>query len=400
MERICHGNQVICYGAGAAGDLARMLSESGGRRAFIVCTPSFAGRFRSGAWQPGIPFVLFSEFQPNPLYESVVKGVRLFQEEGCDCIVSIGGGSAIDVAKCINLFAALPQGTEDFLAQPLERVAVPHLCIPTTAGTGSESTRFAVIYAQGKKQSVTSAACIPDRVLLDPELLLTLPADQKKASSLDALCQAIESYWSVHSSPESQHFARQAIRLILGNLLEYLNGAPQSAAAMLLGANLAGRAIDLTQTTAAHAMSYQITSKLGLPHGRAAAICLPAVWEYLLAHPERCVDERGGGYLNRVTVELAGILGLAQPEEGPARMREILYALEMQPDISLSEQELSRLAGSVNPVRLRNFPVSLREADLYDLYSRVFAGTGQEEAGLLARRGQGYLKRCAGMTAG
>ncbi len=137
-----------------------------------------------------VPMVRFTDFQPNPCYESVVEGVKRYREEDCDSIIAVGGGSAMDVAKCIKLYAYLPgdgaNGT--WLKAKLLHNNIPFLAMPTTAGTGSEATRYAVIYYDGIKQSVTSENCIPEVVLMDPNSLKTLPLYQKKATLCDDLC--------------------------------------------------------------------------------------------------------------------------------------------------------------------------------------------------------------------
>lgn len=128
-----------------------------------------------------IKIVQFSDYQPNPLYESIVKGIKVFHREKCDAIIAVGGGSAIDVAKCIKLYSNMSgDGADgDYLKQKIIPNDIPFLVIPTTAGTGSEATRYAVIYYKDKKQSITSESCIPSAVLLDPQALKTLSLYQK-----------------------------------------------------------------------------------------------------------------------------------------------------------------------------------------------------------------------------
>ncbi len=130
--------------------------------------------FRDLPIKLGVKIVPFDQFKPNPDYESVVKGVRVYKINGCDAIAAIGGGSAMDVAKCIKMFATLDEG-QNYLEQEIIPNKIPFLAVPTTAGTGSEATRFAIVYYQGKKQSVTDESCIPDAVVMDPSVLKTLP---------------------------------------------------------------------------------------------------------------------------------------------------------------------------------------------------------------------------------
>ena len=191
----------------------------GKKKLFLVCDSSlqFLEKFNNKLNEIRTPMIRFSDFRPNPLYESVLEGVKLFRETGCDSIMAVGGGSTIDVAKCIKLYASNPGTGKQGEWLKVEAIPndIPFLAMPTTAGTGSEATRYAVIYYDGKKQSITSESIIPESVLLDASVLETLPLYQKKATMCDALCHAIESFWSVNSTEESREYSRQAVRGVL-----------------------------------------------------------------------------------------------------------------------------------------------------------------------------------------
>ena len=125
-------------------------------------------------------YVFFDHFDSNPQYDSVCEGVRVFNDNCCDAIVAVGGGSSMDVAKCIKLYCRMDSG-RNYLEQDCIDTGIPIVAIPTTAGTGSESTRFAVIYYQGAKQSVNHLSIIPDYAILEPKVLKTLPDYQNVA---------------------------------------------------------------------------------------------------------------------------------------------------------------------------------------------------------------------------
>ena len=141
---------------------------------------------------------------------------------------------------------------------------------------------------------------------------------------------------------------------------------------MLKAANLAGQAINITQTTAAHAMSYKLTSLFGLPHGRAVAVCLPYVWQYMLEHPEHCVDARGQAYLQETLADISREIGCSNPKDGPKRMAGLYTAFfqEEMPE-NFRMEELDLLATSVNPVRLKNNPVALSSEAIHSLYRGI-----------------------------
>lgn len=318
-----------------------------------------------------VPYVYFNGFSSNPLYQSVVDGVRIFHQEKCDMIIAVGGGSAIDVAKCIKLYSHMDEQA-NFLEQEMIENSIPLMAIPTTAGTGSESTRFAVIYYNGEKQSISHESIIPDYVILDPELLSSLPLYQKKSTVMDALCQAIESMWSVNSTEESKGYSKRAITMILNNLDAYLAGESKSNEKILKASNLAGQAINITQTTAAHAMSYKITSLFGLPHGHAVALCLPHVWKYMNGHLDRCIDPRGADYLEGGLREIALNMGVNSSEKAVEYFKEIMGKMGLGIDIKIDEVQLTLLASSVNPVRLKNNPVRLEAGVLRGMYGEIF----------------------------
>jgi len=358
--------QQILWGISSLSD-----ALSGSRKVLLVCDSSYpfisiGPQVESAISGVGSPLLKFSDFASNPLEESVLKGVDLFTKEACDTLVAVGGGSSIDVAKCIKLYAKAPE--------------TKLIAIPTTAGTGSESTRFAVIYAQGKKQSITDDCIVPDFAILEPSVLESLPLYQKKCTMMDALCQGLESWWSVNSTDASRTISRRAVQMILSNWCEYLaSGGPtfglegwseaepgrkvSAPAAIMEAANLAGQAICITQTTAPHAFSYKLTSMYGLPHGHAVAICLPEIWDFMLANIEKCSDPRGAQYLQGVFEEISQLIT-------PKGFRALLAELKLTAP-STAEGDIAILAASVNPIRLANNPVPISQQEAGEIYSRI-----------------------------
>lgn len=344
----------------------------GSRRVFLVCDGSWpylniGPAVEAAVAGIGSPVLKFSDFGSNPLYESVCKGVEEFNASGCDTIVAVGGGSSIDVAKCIKLFCRMTPGTL-FLKQPFEDTGVKLIAIPTTAGTGSESTRYAVAYYNGEKQSITHQSIIPDYAVLEPSVLDSLPLYQKKCTMMDAFCQAIESWWSVNATPASRELSRKAIGLIMANWKAYIlgcsGGAASAAAAIMRAANLAGQAINITQTTAPHAFSYKLTSLFGLPHGHAVALCLPAIWEFMLSK-------------NRLDCfsDIAHAMGAETPEDAISLFRSMMSRMELDFGSWYKAQTdvLNILASSVNPIRLANNPVPISEPEALEIYSKILS---------------------------
>lgn len=312
-----------------------------------------------------IPHVEFSGFTPNPLYEQVCKGIELFNRHQCELIVAVGGGSTIDVAKCIKLYCRMDKSV-NYLVQETFDSGVTMIAIPTTAGTGSESTCHAVIYFKDEKQSISHASILPNYAVLEPSVLKTLPIYQKKCTMLDALCQAIEAWWSINSTDESKEYSRKAIVTIRKNWEEYIfDNLDKASEKIMTAANYAGRAINITATTAVHAMSYKITALYKLPHGHAVAVCMPEVWKYMLDHMGDCVDKRGKEYLKIILDQIAEIMDLSYFEFMLEKM-EMSYPIARDRD-----QELDVLTQAVNLERLRNNPITLSSNDLRDMYRRI-----------------------------
>jgi alcohol dehydrogenase class IV len=145
-------------------------------------------------------YILFSEYEPNPDLNHILDGLSEFKKNGCDGIVAIGGGSCIDVAKAIKLASDQRLGIRNL--EDSVYVDLPFMAIPTTAGSGSEATRYSVYYKDGMKQSLSNQCLLPDRVVLSSMLLMSQPDYIKKASLLDALSQAIESAWSISATEQ------------------------------------------------------------------------------------------------------------------------------------------------------------------------------------------------------
>ena len=367
--------QVIYNGISHLGE-----ALEGTTKVFVVCDSSYPFlNIKHDIENMGTPHVLFSDFTPNPLYDQVCKGVDLFQITKCDSILAVGGGSAIDVAKCIKLAVLAKEGNAS-LIPPLVSTRVecdgskiPFIAIPTTAGTGSESTHNAVMYYEGAKQTVTNDGVLPDYAILEPSVLKTLPLYQKKCTMMDALCQGIESWWSVNSTEESYEYSRKTIELIMENWRNYIfDNDDEAAAQIMLGANYGGKAINITQTTAAHAMSYKITSLYGLPHGHAVAVCLPEIWEYMLNNLDKCIDKRGSDYLLDIFMDIAHAMGCENPHQAIVCLRHMMVDMELWNPVSdRKEDDLLMLSASVNLVRLKNNPIELKDKTIRYLYDTI-----------------------------
>lgn len=362
-------------------NLPKILKEVGCKKLFLVIDSSYPflnikNAIESLAVEGKVKF---SDFTPNPLYEQVCNGIALLKTSQCDTILAVGGGSAIDVAKCIKLAVLAKEDNAAIIPPlvsqrlPIDGSKIPFISIPTTAGTGSESTHNAVMYYEGAKQTVTNDSVLPDYAILEPSVLKTLPLYQKKCTMMDALCQGIESWWSINSTDESKVYSKKTVELVMANWRRYIfENDEEAAAQIMLAANFGGRAINITQTTAPHAMSYKITSLYGLPHGHAVAVCLPEVWHYMIKHLEECIDKRGSEYLSLIFDDVAHTLGANTPLEAISVFREMMKEMGLGNPVSDNrETDIDLLSSSVNPVRLKNNPIRIDTDSSKNLYSSI-----------------------------
>ena len=322
-----------------------------------------------------VKIIHFTDYHPNPDYESIKKGINIWNTEKCNEIIAVGGGSAIDVAKCVKLFVNM-NPNENYLTQNIIPSDIPFLAIPTTAGSGSEATQFAVVYYEGNKYSVDNESALPNAVFFDACSLQNLPEYQKKSTLLDALCHAIEASWSLKATIESQIYANEAIKLIFANKDSFVKKNPdlQCCAYMLYAAHLAGKSINISRTTAGHAMSYKLTSLYNLAHGHAAALCVARIWPYMINLSQ------GNDDLTKIFKNIASAMNCKTVEEACTKFRNILIDWNLNKTLGSTnkknfDNEVELLASSVNVQRLSNNPIKISEDDMKMLYRKILTGT-------------------------
>ena len=373
--------QAVFRGESGYSQLERYIIEKNSRGVFIVCGKSFQGLrtgefFRSFEQRTGIKTVYFTGFTPNPTYEEAAAGVAAFRASGCDIIIGAGGGSAMDTAKCVKLFAEMPDD-KPYVEQETVPNHIPLIAIPTTAGTGSEATKYAVIYYKGEKFSVTDDSAVPEAVLLDGALLKGLPDYHRKSAMLDALCHGIESFWSVNSTAESRELSAKAIQMILGYRIRYIGGNTAAEEVMLEAAYIAGQAINITATTAGHAMSYKLTSLYGMAHGHAAALCAAADYRFMLENLQKCSDPRGAGSVEKILTSLVHVFHSSDTGALADFLAGLPETLGLRLPEAASTADIPLLVSSVNAGRLKNNPVQPDSSDLARMYTEILGGKNE-----------------------
>jgi alcohol dehydrogenase class IV len=277
----------IVTGRGAFNQLASCASRFG-RNVLVVTGRSamrkagITDRAIKSLEAAGCSVALFQDVPPEPSLDSVDAGLTLLREGGADGVVGIGGGSVMDVAKAIGGLARSSDTTEaHFAGKALPDEGVPIIAIPTTAGTGAEVTRNSVLShpTEPMKQSIRGDVLMPTVAIVDPELTVHMPPEVTARSGMDALTQAIESYWSIHATPITEPLALSAIDLVSRNLLRAFDDGDDLDAreAMTYGSLSAGMAFANSRLGAVHGMAHPLGIRHHIPHGEVCAILLPHV---------------------------------------------------------------------------------------------------------------------------
>lgn len=361
--------------------LSLIINEFDVKKVFLVCGKSFEKQEYSFPFyeflnKNKICLTKFSEFESNPKIEDVIKGVHIFNEDDYNLIIVSGGGSSIDVAKCIKLFSDEKNLKNYKNREKYINVNIPLLVIPTSAGSGSESTQFAVVYENNIKLSIDTKYILPNYVFLIPYSLKNLSLYQKKATLLDAFCQAFESYWSISSNDESKKYSSIAIKLLLknDNYLKYLLYYDFNIYNdIILASNYAGKAINITRTTAPHAMSYKLTELYSIPHGIAVALSFIQVLNFTINNIDKCIDYRGKQYFLNVLNELCVLFNVDNNNDLFNKIYDIIYnKFEIRnPTTNNFNEHINILVNSVNIERLSNNPIEIKKNNLQEFYKNI-----------------------------
>jgi alcohol dehydrogenase class IV len=256
----------IIFGEGTVSRLPGEIKQLSGSKVLIVTSngmperPSVKEIF-SCLNKAGMNYAIYSSAPPEPSADDVSKCRTFADKISPDCVVGLGGGSVLDVAKKV--------ATE---------IKLPKIMIPTTAGSGSEVTYNSVIKVDGRKKSFSDPSIAADIAIVDPNLLTTLPATGMVSSALDAMSHAVESYGSRKANPIVRALALDAYLLIKGNIDRALSGDAEGRRNIAMGSLMAGMALANTGTTLGHALANPLSNQ-GMPHGQALALILPYLLE-------------------------------------------------------------------------------------------------------------------------
>lgn len=280
----------IHFGVNAIQQLGDVVARMQGSKVFLVADPGLknAGiitQVTSVLKKKKIPYMLYDKVVPEPGLKLADQGAKLAKKEKADCVVGIGGGSALDIAKAVSILLTNGGKAEDYLGlDKIKLPGVPKIMVPTTAGTGAEVTFTAVFINEktNSKGGMNGDPLYPDAAILDPVLTLSLPPHVTAATGIDAFTHALEAFVSTQAHAISDMYAMEAMALISNNLgAAYANGTNiEARSAMLMGSLLGGKALATAGVGLVHAMAYPLGGMFNTAHGLANAVLLPYVVEY------------------------------------------------------------------------------------------------------------------------
>ncbi len=348
-------NSISYHGKGAIENIVPELTARGYKKAFVCTDPDLlkfgvTGKVTALLDKACFDYEIFDDIKANPTIENVQSGVAAFNGSGADCIVTIGGGSAMDTAKAIGIIANNPEFADVRSLEgvaPTKKHAVFTIAVPTTAGTAAEVTINYVITDVEKKRKFVCVDTndIPEVAVVDPDMMSTMPKSLTAATGMDALTHAIEGYITKGACTISDMFHLEAIKLISHNLRGAVENTPEGREGMALGQYIAGMGFSNVGLGIVHSMAHGLSALYDTPHGVACAIILPTGLEY---------NKSVAGVRYRAIGKAMGVDGIDEMDDGKAADATIAAVKKLSADVGipadlkgiLKEEDIQFLAES------------------------------------------------------
>jgi alcohol dehydrogenase class IV len=376
---------VVVFGAGASEQVGEESRKLGGKKCLIVTDEiliklGVLDGMKAALTKVGANFAIFSGVFTEPTVDFVQEGLKAYKENGCDFILAVGGGSAIDAAKAVSVVATNPGTIENFQgANKVPGPGAPLIAVPTTAGTGSEATQFTIITDTKRdvKMLIASPHLMPHTALVDPMLTMSMPRGLTAATGIDALTHAIEAYVSVKAQPMSDIYALSAIELLAGNLRQaWANGGNRDAREkVMLGALQAGIAFCNASVALVHGMSRPIGAYFHVAHGVSNAALLSVVTEFsLIGNPERYA--RIARAMGESTQGLSVLDGAELAAEAVSRLIEDIEIPTLS-KLGVDKEKLEKLAPQMAEAAIAsgspgNNPRQATKEEIIELYKLAY----------------------------
>lgn len=370
------------FGSGAIDLVGQFATKFGSKKVLIVTDPGIikAGwvkKVEDSLNEVNIGYTIFDSVTANPKDCEVMQGAELFKSEGCDVIITIGGGSPIDCAKGIGIVSSNIKHITEFEGVDEIRLPMPPLiCIPTTAGTAADISQFAIIThsLDKRKIAIISKAVVPDISLIDPDTTTTMESSLTAATGMDALVHAFEAYVSNASSPVTDLHALEAIRLI-NNTLEKVIAEPNNIDHrnnMMLGSLYAGMAFSNASLGIVHAMAHSLGGLKDSPHGECNALLLESSIDFNFDS----TPERYKKILETLNISSDGLTNLQIKEKLIQRIRYLRISLGIDyslKQLGIEKSDLNQLAINAHgDACLATNPRDASIEQIKAIYERIF----------------------------
>lgn len=385
MQKIFRMPPTVITGAGSAAQAGTEVKKMGAKKTLIITDKVIVaiGALKSiedSLKENVINYSVFDDIPSEPTAEDVDKGIKAYRESKCDCLLAVGGGSAIDTAKAVSVMLTNEGEISEYMGlDKIKKIGVPLIAVPTTAGTGSEVTIFTIITdaRNDVKMLIGGGLLMPQVAIADPLLTLSMPPALTAATGMDAMCHAIEAYVSLKANPLSDMFALSAIELLSDFLRPaWANGNNLEAREKVMIASLkAGVAFTNSSVTLVHGMSMPIGANFHIPHGLSNAVLLTTVMEFsLIAKPERYariaeamgVNTFGLNDLEAAKLSVAAINDLVQDIKIPS-----INELGIE-EAKLIEKAPNMAEAAINSGSPGNNPRQVTKEDIVELYKTAY----------------------------
>jgi alcohol dehydrogenase len=356
-------------------DIKKFINDKSFKKIFVLCgKKSFV---TSGAEELFKKIIidkkikLFYKKSELPILEELIEIINNIKNFKPDLILAVGGGAVIDYAKIANV-VDVREDLADLIinySYPLKKKYTKLTVIPTTAGSGAEVTSNAVIYVDGIKHSFESELLIPDNFFLIPEFLISAPNKIKASAGFDAIAQALESLVSKKSNEQSVEYASKSLRVSVNSFISFVNNPNmKNATEMSIAANLAGKAISISKTTAPHAASYPFTSLFNISHGHAVGLFFERFFKFNYENLEK--SEVSFNLKKRFDL-IFNLFDVPNIETFNSTISSIKKQAKLEDNMKLLnidlDKNIEKIIGGVNLLRLGNNPVKINENDITNI---------------------------------
>jgi len=369
------------FGTGALSMTGSYIRHLGASKVLLVTGPHVLDMpwekdYLASLRETGVPYAIFHGITPNPKDHEVMAGADFYEKEGCDMIVTIGGGSVIDCAKAIGIVTTNRKDVLDFEGvDEVDLPGPPLICIPTTAGTGADISQFAIILDTKRKVKIAiiSKTVVPDVALVDPATTVTMPPTLTAHVGMDALVHAVEAYVSNARSTFTDLYALEAIRLIWTNIATAYRepGNRLARENMMMGSHLAGMAFSNASLGLVHGMAHSLGGLKDAPHG----LCNALLLEYVVDFNYDASPDRYDDIAVAVGLDIAGMSQEEKKKQLVHALTELRLSLDITEtlsDLGVTRDDLSLLSRhAFNDPCLATNPKAASEGAIGVLYEKA-----------------------------